>query len=467
MSLDAALLSIERACGEEAIVRDRDLLESYSRDISEVTPRLPDAVVRPETTEDVAAILAAASEHRIFVTARSGGTGRVGGAVPVYGGLVLSLERMKAIRGIEPRDSIAIVEPGMILGEFQRSLEAEGLLYGPDTNSLDSCCIGGNIGANAGGPRSVKYGVTRDWVLGMRAVTADGTVLELGKRTMKGVTGFDLAALVIGSEGTLAVVTEATVKVMPLPQKIVTLLVFLPEDRDAAPTLQRAFSLGVVPRCAELLDSIALDVLRKQGKAALPPMGKAMLLLELDGDEETVTRQAEQVGQAMFDAGAVEVLVAKDGSDRDRLWSARRELSHSLRREARFKLSEDIVVPRSRVGEILTFCRSLAERHRIVMPTYGHAGDGNLHVNFLWNDEAQRPDVDAAIHGLFEKVVALGGTLSGEHGIGVLKAPYLPLEQSAPLIALQKRVKDAFDPKGILNPGKIFPAEPRPFHGAC
>jgi glycolate oxidase len=468
VGLDQALSAIDRACGSGSVITDPDLLEAHSHDQSEVPWQAPAAVVRPRSAEQVASILRSASSHGVPVVPRGGGTGRVGGAVPVPGAIVLASDGMAGLVEIARDDLIAVVEPGMVLGDLHRAVEAEGLFYGPDTNSLDSCMLGGNIGTNAGGPRTLKYGPTRDWVLGLQAVTMDGTVLELGKRTSKGVTGYDLTSLLVGSEGTLAVVTRATVKLVPAPESVVTLLVFVPDVVAAGHVVGAAFSEGILPRCVELLDPFALDIVRPQAGVAVPEGAQAMLLVELDGPEPLLETQLERCGEAMMAAGAVEVLVAKDSTERDRLWAARRELSHSLRRTANHKLSEDVVVPRTRIPDLLSRCARLAERSGIRMPTYGHAGDGNLHVNFLWDDPAQRFAVDRAIHALFERVVELGGTLTGEHGIGVLKAPYLPLEQSAPLIALQERIKDQFDPQGLLNPGKIFPAHTRRhFHGAC
>jgi glycolate oxidase len=468
VGIDAALGAIERACGSGSILTDGDVLEAYGHDESEVPAQRPAAVVRPRNTQEVAAVLRAASDHGVPVVPRGGGTGRVGGAVPVPGALVLASEGMASLVDIARDDLSAVVEPGLVLGDLHRAVEAEGLFYGPDTNSLDSCRLGGNIGTNAGGPRTLKYGPTRDWVLGLTVVTADGTVLELGKGTAKGVTGYDLTSLVVGSEGTLAVVTRATVRLVPAPQTVATLLVFVPDVRVAGQAVGAAFSQGIMPRCVELLDPFALDIVRPQAGVPVPEGATAMLLLEIDGDATVVEAQLERCGEAMVAAGAVEVLVAKDSTERARLWAARRELSHSLRRTARFKLSEDVVVPRTRIPDLLARCAVLADRAGIRMPTYGHAGDGNLHVNFLWDDPSQRFAVDRAIRALFERVVELGGTLTGEHGIGVLKAPYLPLEQSEPLVSLQERIKHLFDPKGILNPGKIFPSHTRRhFHGAC
>ncbi len=466
-SVDNALVEIEHQCGSGSVIRDQDLLETYGHDESETEPCVPEAVVRVGDTQAVASVMRAATKHGVPVTPRAGGTGRVGGAVPVPGGIVLAFEKMNRLKGIETEDLLAVAQPGVVTGDLHRTVEAQALFYPPDPNSLDSCAIGGNLAANAGGPRAFKYGVTREYVLGMEVVLADGTILQLGRRTPKGVTGYDLTALMIGSEGTLGLVTEATLRLLPKPDAVATLLVFVPTADSVSNAISAMLRRGVTPRCVELLDSIALDIVRRQAGIEVLPGASAMILVELDGEGPRLERDVEECGNAATECGAIEVLVAKHAGERERLWAARRELSHSLRQEAEYKLSEDVVVPRTRIAGLLQRCRELSDEHEIKMPTYGHAGDGNLHVNFLWNDAEDRPRVDAAIRGLFEAVLSMDGTLSGEHGIGVLKAPYLPMEQSPELIALQRRIKEVFDPKHILNPGKIFPAEAKRFHGAC
>lgn len=466
-AVDAALSEIDRALPSGAVITDPDVRETYAHDESETPPCVPDAVVRARTTADVVAVMRAASAHRVPVTPRAGGTGRTGGAVPVAGGLVLAFEGMDRILEIDRDDLVAVVEPGVVTGVLHDTVQAQGLFYPPDPNSLESCRLGGNVAENAGGPRAFKYGVTREYVLGLEVVTADGTVLELGKRTVKGVTGYDLAALVVGSEGTLAVVTRATLGLLPAPERVVTMLVLLPDMAAVGRAVSAATTSRVVPRCVELLDEHTVALVRPNVAVTIPPEARAMLLVELDGDERATDAELERCGTAFAEAGAIDVLVARHGGDRDKLWAARRELSHALRRTAKYKLSEDVVVPRSQIGTLIDRARAISERTGIRMPTYGHAGDGNLHVNFLWDDPAERPTVEKAIEALFRDVVALRGTLSGEHGIGVLKAPYLPLEQSPDLIALQERIKDLFDPNHILNPGKIFPADARRFHRAC
>ena len=469
-AVDRALSEMDRALPSGRVLRDLETRTSYAHDESETTPHVPDAVVRAETTAEIAAVMRAASTHGVPVTPRSGGTGRVGGAVPVAGGIVLSTERMNTVKGVERDELLVVAGPGVVLQTLHETVEREGLFYPPDPSSLGSCRLGGNVAANAGGPRAFKYCTTRDFVLGLEVVTADGTVLHLGRRTRKGVTGYDLTGLVVGSEGTLAIITEVTLRLVPLPERVATLLVLLTDVNAAARAVSTLVARKIVPRCLELLDRETLAILRPSTSLPLDPRAGAMLLIELDGADVTVDAELTRVSAAMDDVGALEVLVATSQSDRDRLWAARRDLSYATRRLAKYKLSEDVVVPRTRLPELLEEVGRISEREMVRMPSYGHAGDGNIHVALLWNDESDRPRVDRAIEALFRTTIALGGTLSGEHGIGVLKAPYLGLEQSDALIAMQERVKATFDPRGILNPGKIFPSQAARWphtHGGC
>lgn len=467
VSIDAALIELERALGSGRVVTDADVLETYARDESEVPPHQPQAVIRAASEREVAAVMRICSEHSVPVTPRAAGTGRTGGAVPLAGGIVLAFEHMRAIKGVEQENLIAVVEPGVVTGELHAAVEEQRMFYPPDPNSLASCTLGGNVAENAGGPRALRYGSTRDYVLGMRVVTADGTTLALGKRTSKGVTGYDLTSLMVGSEGTLAITTELTLKLLPKPEAVATLLAFLPDLDSAARAVSSVLLRGMLPRCMELLDEATIEIVRSSASLPLPANARALLLIELDGDEVALDSQVERCGNALTDAGATEVLMARHAGERQQLWAARRELSRALRARASYKLSEDVVVPRSKIPALIGACQRISEQYGVHMPSYGHAGDGNLHVNFLWNDAGQALCVEHAIGALFEAVIGLGGTLSGEHGIGVLKAKYLPLEQSSELIALQERVKATFDPKGILNPGKIFPKHLERFHGAC
>jgi glycolate oxidase len=454
-AIDRAKIELERRIGQSKVLTGVEACLAYASDDSDVGGRAPDAVVIAATASDVAATLAVAQSCDVPVTPRAGGTGRTGGAVPVAGGIVLATHALARLKEIDRANLVAVVEPGVITGELHAAVEREGLFYAPDPNSLESCMIGGNVAENAGGPRAFKYGVTRDWVLGLEVVLVGGRVLRTGRRTAKGVTGYDVTALLVGSEGTLGVFTEATLRLAHKPPAVATAVALFSDVRAAADGVLAVVASGVVPRCLELLDAATLEAVRAAGVPVDPRAG-AMLLIEVDG--EAAEAALLRVGEIA--AGCprnVDVLVAQDGAQRDRLWAARRMLSKATRTLARHKLSEDVVVPRTRIADLLARAEAIGAETGVRQLAYGHAGDGNLHVNFLWNDDAERPAVDRAIGLLMRATIELGGTLSGEHGIGVSKAPYLALEQSEDLIALQRDIKRVFDPKGLLNPGKIFP----------
>jgi glycolate oxidase len=459
-AVDRARAELERRLGPSKVLTGADACAAYATDDSGIEGRPPDAVVIAASAEDVTATLAIAEAYDVPVTPRAGGTGRTGGAVPVAGGIVLATHALASIKDIDRNNLVAVVEPGVVTGDLHTAVEREGLFYAPDPNSLHSCMIGGNLAENAGGPRVFKYGATRDWVLGVQAHLIGGRVVRCGKRTVKGVTGYDVTSLLVGSEGTLAVFTEATLRLVPRPAGIVTALALFSDVRGAAAAASAIVAAGVVPRCLEMLDAATLEAVRSAG-VAIDARAGGMLLIEVDGDasEATLLRAGEV---AMGIAGCVDVVVAQDAAQRDRLWAARRMLSMATRKLARHKLSEDVVVPRSRIADLLSRTDAIGHATGVRHLAYGHAGDGNLHVNFLWNDDAERPAVDRAIGLLMGATIDLGGTLTGEHGIGVSKAAYLPLEQSETLIALQKDIKRAFDPRGLLNPGKIFPTGGHP-----
>jgi len=461
-AIDRAKIELERRLGPSKILTGVDACATYASDDSDVEGRPPDAVVVATSAADVAVTLAVAEACDVPVTPRAGGTGRTGGAVPVAGGIVLATHAIARLKEIDRANLVAVVEPGLITGELHAAVEREGLFYAPDPNSLESCMLGGNIAENAGGPRAFKYGVTRDWVLGLEVVLVGGRTLRTGKRTVKGVTGYDVTALLVGSEGTLGVFTEATLRLVPKPPAIATLLALFSDVQAAAGAVGAIIGAGVVPRCLELLDAATLDAVRSAG-VSIDPRAGGMLLVEVDGEaSESALMRVGEIASAA--PGSVDVLVAQDAAQRDRLWAARRMLSKATRKLARHKLSEDVVVPRTRLAELLARADAIGAATGVRELAYGHAGDGNVHVNFLWNEDAERPSVDRAIGLLMRATIDLGGTLTGEHGIGVSKAPYLALEQSDDLIALQRDIKRVFDPKGLLNPGKIFPSGG---HKAC
>lgn len=464
VALDKAKSWLDHALGPSKVVTSKAELERYAMDDSDVPGKVPDVVVLAESAEDVRKTLEVAERAEVPVTPRASGTGRVGGAVPLAGGIVLVTLGMASIKEIDRAELLAVVEPGVITGDFHEAVEREGLFYPPDPNSLKMCALGGNLAANAGGPRALKYGVTGDYVLGVEAVLMGGRQIRAGRRTTKGVTGYDVTSLLVGSEGTLGVFTEATVRLIPKPDEVATLLALFENVRAAGAAVAGIIAKGLVPRCIEMLDEATLGAVRRRG-VAIDERAGAMLLIEVDGDARRCEAEAARVGDACASAKAIEVLVAQNEAQRARLWAARREMSPAVRSLSRHKLSEDVVVPRQSIVELLERVARTSEKTGVRTLTYGHAGDGNLHVNFLWDEDEERPRVDRAIEQLFRDVVELRGTLSGEHGIGILKAPFLPLEHSEELIGLQREIKAVFDPKGLLNPGKIFP--PSSGHRAC
>ncbi len=452
---DKALRLLEARLGSSKVLTSSEACERFSRDESEAEGVVPDAVVLASSSDDIAVALSVAAEAEVPITPRAGGTGRSGGAIPVAGGIVLATLGMSAIKEIDRREGIAVVEPGVVLADLHHAVEAEGWFYPPDPNSMKSCAIGGNVAENSGGPRAVKYGVTGEYVLGIEALLVGGERLFSGRRTRKGVTGYDVTSLLVGSEGTLAVFGEVTVKLVPKPEAVVTLLVTFLDVGVAANSAQRLTAERLLPRCVELLDGVTLEALRRSG-SPIDPRAGALLLVEVDGGATEVDAAARRVADLCDEMGAIEVLSAGEPAQRDRLWAARREMSHALRQLARHKLAQDVVVPRQRVVKLLERVQTCAGQAGLRYATYGHVADGTLHVNFFWDREDELPRVEQAVDALCRGVIQLGGSLSAEHGIGVLRAPYLPLEQSSRLIALQRDLKRVFDPHGLLNPGKIF-----------
>jgi glycolate oxidase len=455
--LDRAVLALSRALGDSVVRTDAAACEAAAHDESEAEWVMPAAVVGARDADDVATVLRVCHDLGVAVFPRGAGTGRVGGATVTAPGLVLDTTAIKSLDELDTRDGLAVVGPGMVTAAFQSAVEAEGMFYPPDPQSAAWCTLGGNLATNAGGPRALKYGVTRDWVLGLEAVLPGGERVSTGRSTRKGVTGYDLPALLVGSEGTLAVITRATLRLTALPTAVVGVWARFGSVAEAGAAVVALSVGGMRPRCVELLDAVCCATLSAQAAGLGLEGAGALLVMECDGhDARAVEAEAERVAEACAAAGAEGVSLARDPVEREALWAARRVMSRALRARARWKLSEDVVVPVTRVPALLEAVRGISAAEGVVMPTYGHAGDGNLHVNLLWDDPAAYPAVQRAIAALFRATLSLGGTLSGEHGIGVLKAPYLPWEQSEGLIALQRRVKAAFDPRGVLNPGKVL-----------
>jgi glycolate oxidase len=445
--------------GSAFVKTDDDARRAYGVDALE-RGALADVVVLPATTADVAAIARVCHETRTPMVPRGGGTGFTGGAVPVHGGVVISLERMNRILEIDEASLVAVVQPNVITGQLQAAVETVGLFYPPDPSSLGRSAIGGNVAECAGGPRAFKYGVTRQYVLGTEAVLASGDVIRTGGRVVKNVVGYDLTQLLVGSEGTLAIVTEITLRLVPKPPAAATLRATFSSIRQAADAALRIIRERVVPASLELIDRDSLDAVAAfVGERLAPEDTNALLLIEVDGLREQVAAEADRVEAACRAAGAGEILRASTTAERETLWRVRREISPSLLTIAPRKINHDIVVPKGRIPELFDLVARLKGEFRLPIPAFGHVGDGNIHVNFMI-DDANADDVRRAHEAegaLFRGVVALGGAITGEHGIGFSKAPYLHLGLTPETIQVMKRVKAAFDPLGILNPGKIFP----------
>lgn len=418
---------------------------------------LPDAVVFPTTHEQVEALVRACREHRVPLVARGRGTNTTGATVPVNGGVVASFERMKRILHIDPDNRLAVVEPGVLNGELQQALAPHGFFWPPDPSSSPWCSIGGNLACNSAGPRTVKYGSPRENTLGLRAVAGNGESFRCGTRTSKGATGYDLTRLLIGSEGTLALITEATLRLTPKPSAIRTLRATYRDVGSAARAVARIMAQPVTPCALEFIDDVALKLAHDYAPDAGVPLAGAMLMIEVDGEPETLRSAAEAVARAARGDGLDELRVAADAEETKALWSARKALSPAQRTLSPNKINEDVVVPVSRLPELVDSVKQLAAKHDVPIVSFGHAGNGNLHVNLLPRDEAERGRAHAALADLFERVIALDGTLSGEHGIGLVKREFMPLALSGETLDLMRGIKSAFDPDGILNPGKLLP----------
>ncbi len=419
----------------------------------------PDAVVLPQTTEEVAAVMRFADRHNIPVTARGGGVGYVGGCVPVAGGIALSLFEMQAIKEVHAEDGIAVVEPGVITADLQAIAASKGLFYPPDPASLKECTLGGNVATNAGGPRCLKYGVTRHYVLGLEVVLADGRIVRAGSRCHKNKTGFDLVGLFVGSEGMLGVVTEITLRLLPLPPARAMLSSSFATFPEAAHAVQRILGSGFLPSALEISDQFTLQAARDHVGKEMIPDGNAHLLVEIDGQPDSVHSECRQLEVLLGELNSLTLETALTDDDCERIWEIRRAFSYSLRATGLTKLNEDIVVPRGRLVDLANFTAALQEETGFQIASFGHAGDGNIHVNLMvppMDDAKHRQQVDRALDRLFQQVLAWGGVVSGEHGIGLAKKPWFNQALSETAIDVHHTMKKALDPKGILNPGKFL-----------
>lgn len=451
-----ALNELIKVVGRERVLSAIEDRICYSYDGTK-QKALPDIVVRPNNTTDISNTLKIANKYEVPVYARGAGTGLTGGAVPLMGGIVFDLKSMNRIIEICPEDFIATVEPGVVTKHFQDEVSKYGLFYPPDPSSAAFSTIGGNVAECAGGITGLKYGVTRDYVLALEIVLPDGSVINTGRKTLRSVTGYDLTRLFIGSEGTLGVFTKITVKLIPKPEKIDTLAACFSDRDDAIDAADLIIDNNILPRTLEFMDQMTLSAVRGYGEASIDEDVKALLLIDIDGTEESISHELPVVERACKEKKAFKTKVAETSKEREAIWAVRRSISPALYNIAPHKINEDICVPRSKIKEILQKVDQINEHQTIYIANFGHIGDGNIHVNIMYNDDPDQAELaESIVNKIMKEVVASGGTISGEHGIGNKKSQFMELEIPPKELAIMKRFKSFFDPKGIMNPGKMF-----------
>jgi len=449
---------LKEVVGAANVATDRQDLICYGYDATQME-FLPDVIVHPASAEEVSRVLRLANAEKIPVFPRGAGSGFSGGALPKGGGIVVVTTRMNRIIRIDSDNLVAEVEPGVVTEHFQQAVEKVGLFYPPDPASLKFSTLGGNVAENAGGPRAVKYGVTRDFVMGLEVVLPSGEIIRTGGETYKGVVGYDLTRLLVGSEGTLGIITRIIFKLLPYPDAKKTMLAVFDAIDGAAQAVSTIIRGKIIPTTLEFMDHATIQCVERRFSLGLPVEGRAVLLIEVDGDRELIEKQAGKIHELIKPLGLVQFRVAQDAAESEQLWKVRRLVSPSLRDVNPDKYNEDIVVPRSKVPEVIRRIERIAQNYGIPIVNFGHAGDGNLHVNVMIDKELAGMEEKAhgAIKEIFQAALDLGGTMSGEHGVGLSKAPYIPLELSPVQIATMQAIKKALDPNNILNPGKMFP----------
>jgi len=456
--LEPRLIKIlQDVVGKDQVSTDRADCICYSYDATQQR-FCPDVVVFPGSAEQISLILKMANSEKIAVFPRGAGSGFSGGSLPTAGGIALVTSRLDRILRIDEDNLVAEVEPGVVTETFQKAVEKVGLFYPPDPASLKFSTLGGNVAECAGGPRCVKYGVTKDYILGLEVVTPQGDIIRTGGETMKGVVGYDLTKLMVGSEGTLGVITRIIIKLLPLPEAKKTMMVAFDSIDGAAEGVSAIIRGKIIPTTLEFMDSATIACVRKATNLELSETAQAVLIIEVDGDRDLIERQAARILEIVTPLGVVETRVAATAAESEEIWKVRRSVSPSLRNVNPDKFNEDICVPRSRVPEMIRRVETIASRHAIPIVNFGHAGDGNIHVNIMIDKavpgEAEK--AEKAIKEIFAAALELGGTMSGEHGVGITKAPYIPMELDPAASAYMKTIKRALDPNNILNPGKIF-----------
>lgn len=453
----AVIESLRAIVGADNVVIDPERVEPYGADaVKEKFP--PEAVVFPATTAEVSAILRLANERLFPVTARGGGVGYTGGAVPIDGGIVVGTDRMNKIIEINVDDLYAVCQPGITTFTLQKAAEEKGLMFAPDPASYKDSFIGGNIAENAGGMRTPKYGVTKHHVLGLEVVTAAGNIIRTGGKTVKNVVGFDLTGLMCGSEGMLGIITEATLKLLPMPEATSTVRANFRSMESACKVLTKFTPYGLLPMAMEVIDKFCVAAVEENYAFGLSKDAEAILLVAVDGSREEVGKNAELIERVIAENGGFDIIRARSSEEEDKLWDVRRAISPSLMKYGTLKINEDVVVPRSRVPELVARIEEIGRKHDTFVANFGHAGDGNIHVNFVVDREDRSAVARAreCVSEVFRLSVDLGGTISGEHGIGYVKAAYLDYAVDRPTLDIMKGIKTVFDPNGILNPGKMF-----------
>jgi glycolate oxidase len=464
--LDKNLIKqIERIVGKGHVLTSKEDLICYGYDATNLE-RLPDLVVFPNTVSQICDILKLANQNKFPVVPRGMGTGFSGGSIPVSGGIVLVMTRFDRILQIDTENLIAIVEPGVVTGDLQKAVEKSGLFYPPDPASQLYCTIGGNVAECAGGPRAIKYGVTKDYVLGLEVVLPTGEIIHTGVTTMKGVVGYDLTKLLVGSEGTLGIVTKVILKLIPMPEAKRTMMVSFRTVEDAATAVSRIISSKIVPSMLEFMDNASIRCVEDYLQIGLPREAGALLLIEVDGDREILQKHIEKISRITSELNCYELKVAADEKEAQLLYQARKALSPASYRLNPTKMAEDITVPRNRIATFIRESRKIAEERGLKIINFGHAGDGNIHTSIMINDknEGEKEKGEAAIEEIFKLTLRLGGTLSGEHGVGITKASYIGLEIDPAALKVMKKIKRVLDPNNILNPGKIFPGDDDTYH---
>ncbi|HPX60526.1 MAG TPA: FAD-linked oxidase C-terminal domain-containing protein [Deltaproteobacteria bacterium] len=444
--------------GADNLLTERPDLVCYSYDATQME-FLPDAVVHPANATEVAAVMRLAGQEGFAVFPRGAGSGFSGGSLPKAGGVVLVTTRMNRILRIDTENLIAEVEPGVVTEAFQQAVEKLGLFYPPDPASLRFSTLGGNVAENAGGPRAVKYGCTKDYVMGLEVVLPNGSIIRTGGETYKGVVGYDLTKLICGSEGTLGIITKIIFRLLPSPEARKTMLAIFDSIDGAAKSVSAIIGAKIIPTTLEFMDHATLQCVERRFSLGLPGEGRAVLLIEVDGDRDLIEKQAGRIHGIIQPFGLVQFRSASDKAESEQLWKVRRLVSPSLRDVNPDKYNEDIVVPRSRVPDVIRRIEGISARYGMPIVNFGHAGDGNIHVNIMV--DKRQPGMEAkaheAIRDVFQAALDLGGTMSGEHGVGLSKAPFIEQELSADQIAAMQAIKQALDPQNILNPGKMFP----------